>query len=140
MINVIRTLLIAVIGLSSVMAWHTIQHQDRYSAVFSLFLMAEVALLVLAFNPISMFFHQRLVKLQALWLKDDVVSRVRLKIIGNMVAFVVFAVAGIALMSFGIDYAGAIESWISTASIVIGVACGFCAFFYQPWSVKAVTA
>lgn len=65
------------------------------------------------------------------------VQRDRLKITGNIFTFLTLVGASIGLMTFGNDYAGAIESWISTASIVVGVLCAVAAFLYQPWSLKA---
>lgn len=60
------------------------------------------------------------------------VIMVRLKIIGNLMAFLILAVASVLLIRFGIEYSGAIESGLSTASIVVGSLCGVAAFGYQP--------
>lgn len=65
------------------------------------------------------------------------VKRVRLKIIGNIAAFLVFPGAAYGFIWFGAEYAGAIESWISTASIVVGTVCALAAFLHQPWSLKS---
>jgi hypothetical protein len=64
------------------------------------------------------------------------VVMVRLKIIGNLMAFLILAVASVLLIKLGTDYAGAVESWFSTASIVVGALCGVAAFGYQPWNTK----
>jgi hypothetical protein len=61
----------------------------------------------------------------------------RLKVAGNLLAFLTLAVASVVLIKFGVSYAGAIESSLSTASIVVGVLCAIAAFFYQPWNVKS---
>lgn len=65
------------------------------------------------------------------------VQRVRLKIIGNIVTFVVLFGASYGFIWFGSEYAGAIESWISTASIAVGTLFAVSAFLHQPWNFKA---
>jgi hypothetical protein len=65
------------------------------------------------------------------------VQRVRLKIIGNIVTFLLLFGAAYGFIWFGSEYAGAIESWISTASIAVGTLFAVTAFLHQPWNVKA---
>jgi hypothetical protein len=75
--------------------------------------------------------------LSATPVKEISVRNVRLKFIGRIAAFLVLFGAAYGLIWFGSEYAGAIESWISTASIVVGTLCAVAAFSYRPWGFKS---